>query len=286
MGLCTPNPCYSSNGSSSGCNTSTNDSRNSSSSSSSSSRSCPLLLVIGRMNSVPLDVCALPSGSFYECDHPMRDDVTFVTSPLIGWAHTQNNPWIPFPLDVSILGYSLGKCLGNIILHLVNRRGEHLSSIKCRGTRPGTGIQSDFYVKIHVNYQRFSNLASDWLAKATIENPCWQTWILTIFQWYLFDLRMISLIRQVWLHRLERDSANLKHDDVTKWKHFKCYWPFVRGIHRSPVNSPNKGLMTRNFDAFFDLRLNKRSTQSWCWWFETPSCSLWRHCNELLYNCL
>ena len=30
-------------------------------------------------------------------------------------------------------------------------------------------------------------------------------------------------------------------DDVIKWKHFPCYWPFVRGIHRSPVNSPHKG---------------------------------------------
>ena len=26
-----------------------------------------------------------------------------------------------------------------------------------------------------------------------------------------------------------------------KWKHFLSYWPFVRGIHRSPVNSPHKG---------------------------------------------
>ena len=32
-----------------------------------------------------------------------------------------------------------------------------------------------------------------------------------------------------------------KHDDVIKWKPFPCYWPFVRGIHRSPVNSPHKG---------------------------------------------
>ena len=31
------------------------------------------------------------------------------------------------------------------------------------------------------------------------------------------------------------------HDDVIKWKHFPCYWPFVKGIHRSPVNSPHKG---------------------------------------------
>ena len=26
-----------------------------------------------------------------------------------------------------------------------------------------------------------------------------------------------------------------------KWKHFPRYWPFVRGIHQSPVNSPHKG---------------------------------------------
>ena len=31
------------------------------------------------------------------------------------------------------------------------------------------------------------------------------------------------------------------HDDVMKWKHFPRYWPFVREIHRSPVNFPHKG---------------------------------------------
>ena len=30
-------------------------------------------------------------------------------------------------------------------------------------------------------------------------------------------------------------------DDVIQWKHFPGYWPFVRGIHRSPVNSPHQG---------------------------------------------
>ena len=41
-----------------------------------------------------------------------------------------------------------------------------------------------------------------------------------------FDLRIIIL---------------LTRGDVIKWKHFPRYWPFVRGIHRSPVNSPHKG---------------------------------------------
>ena len=31
------------------------------------------------------------------------------------------------------------------------------------------------------------------------------------------------------------------HDDVIEWENFPRYWPFVWGIHRSPVNSPHKG---------------------------------------------
>ena len=37
----------------------------------------------------------------------------------------------------------------------------------------------------------------------------------------------------------------LPHDDIIKWKHFPYNWPFVRGIHRSPVNSPHKGQCRR-----------------------------------------
>ena len=35
------------------------------------------------------------------------------------------------------------------------------------------------------------------------------------------------------------------HDDVVKWKHSLHHWPFVRGIHRWPVNSPHKGQWRR-----------------------------------------
>ena len=65
-------------------------------------------------------------------------------------------------------------------------------------------------------------------------------------------------------------------------EHFPCYWPFVRGIHRSPVNGefPSQRPVTRSFDIFFDLRLNTRlNKQSWGWLFETPSRSSWRHFN-------
>ena len=40
--------------------------------------------------------------------------------------------------------------------------------------------------------------------------------------------------------------------------------------------------VTRSFDVFFDLRLNKRlSKQWWGWWFETLLHPLWRHRNVL-----
>ena len=50
----------------------------------------------------------------------------------------------------------------------------------------------------------------------------------------------------------------------------------------SPVNGefPAQWPVRRSFDASYDLRLNKRlSKQMWGWWFETPSCPLWHHCN-------
>ena len=57
----------------------------------------------------------------------------------------------------------------------------------------------------------------------------------------------------------------------------------------SPVTGefPSRRPVTRSFDIFFDLRLNKRlSKQSWGWWFEGPSRSLWRHCNDHVRCCI
>ena len=62
-------------------------------------------------------------------------------------------------------------------------------------------------------------------------------------------------------------------------------------VGNSPVSGefPAQRPVTRSFDVFFDLRLNKRlGKQSWVWWFETPLRSLWRHCNvhwTLWYAC-
>ena len=48
---------------------------------------------------------------------------------------------------------------------------------------------------------------------------------------------------------------------------------------------PSQRSVRRSFDIFFDLGLNKRlSKQLKSWWFETTSCSLWRHHNVLSQN--
>ena len=55
-------------------------------------------------------------------------------------------------------------------------------------------------------------------------------------------------------------------------------WGEFTGSGEFPTQRPVAG----SFDAFFDLRLNKRlSKQSWGWWLETLSRPLWRHRNEL-----
>ena len=71
-------------------------------------------------------------------------------------------------------------------------------------------------------------------------------------------------------------------NDVIRCKHFPRNWPFVRGIHRSRW-IPHTRPVAQSFDVVFDLRLNKHlSKQPRGWWFETPSWSLWSHCNEFV----
>ena len=71
---------------------------------------------------------------------------------------------------------------------------------------------------------------------------------------------------------------------VAWWRHqmetFSALLVICAGNSPVPGEFPTQRPVTRSFDVFFDLRLNKRlSKQSWGWWFETPSRPLWRHRN-------
>ena len=84
-------------------------------------------------------------------------------------------------------------------------------------------------------------------------------------------------------------TSVVMHTDITAackswWRHqmdtFSALPAFCAGNFPVPGEFPSQRPVTRSFAIFFDLCLNKRlSKQSWGWWFETPSCSLWRHCN-------
>ena len=70
------------------------------------------------------------------------------------------------------------------------------------------------------------------------------------------------------------------HDDVIKWKHFTRYWSFVRGIHRSPDDSPHKShwrgaLIFSLICAWTNGWANKGNAGD----LRRHVRSLWRHCN-------
>ena len=75
------------------------------------------------------------------------------------------------------------------------------------------------------------------------------------------------------------------HGTTPCWRHpmetFSSVLVLCAG--NSPVTGefPAQRPVTWSFDVFFLIwTLNKRlSKQSWSWWFETPTCSLWRHWN-------
>ena len=69
--------------------------------------------------------------------------------------------------------------------------------------------------------------------------------------------------------RWRRNTTKTEHDeDGTRWRRNT-----MTNRTRWRLNSwTSQRLGAQSFDAFFDLRLNKRlSKQSWGWWFETPS---------------
>ena len=113
------------------------------------------------------------------------------------------------------------------------------------------------------------------------------------YTWLNFLLRSRSLR---WL--LTMQGIIHLHDDFIKWKHFPRYWPFVRGIHRSPVNSPHKGQWRgalvfsliyvwrngwvnerdagglRHYRAHYDV-----TVMHWLYCPFRPKCALW-HCHK------
>ena len=89
-------------------------------------------------------------------------------------------------------------------------------------------------------------------------------------KWYLdYECEKRCFLYQNWVFMMTSSNGNI----------FRVTGSLC-GEFTGPGELPTQRPVTRSFDVFFDLRLNKPlSKQSWGWWFETLSRSLWRHRN-------
>ena len=105
-------------------------------------------------------------------------------------------------------------------------------------------------LEIYIIYSHFSSslilkcmnrLTIQYFTFTIITLPC----IMLIILWYLNALILISHSYSLAEKRAPSHDypgeESVNDNDVIIWKHFPRNWPLVRGIPRSPVNSPHKG---------------------------------------------
>ena len=89
-----------------------------------------------------------------------------------------------------------------------------------------------------------------------------------------------------WFISLTLASSIVPRTVISWWRHqmktFSALLAFCAENSPVPGEFSAQRSVTRSFDVFFHLHLNKPSSkQSRGWWFETPSGSLWRQCNVM-----
>ena len=111
--------------------------------------------------------------------------------------------------------------------------------------------------------------------------------------WVYFSIVTMPIVESSHCNSFEERISVDSIWGVPWWRHqmesFSVLLAFCAG--NSPVTGefPSQRPVTRSFDIFFELCLNKRlCKQPWGWWCETLSCSLWRHRNasDLQTSCI
>ena len=116
-----------------------------------------------------------------------------------------------------------------------------------------------FYVR--VRYVEW-NFKGKFRNSTKLPNPCIQSCT-------QIGVRIASMEMKV-------QSTEMKLKTCNSWWRHETFSALLAICGEFPAQRP----MTRSFDVFFDLRLNKRlSKQSWGWWFEALPRPLWRHSN-------
>ena len=176
----------------------------------------------------------------------------------------------------------------------------------------------NFQMKFHTNNTNRPSYHRHWHNRVITPVTLTLLWIGQFRERYAYFLGMLHYViamlddingnvrdpnRVQWTH-LHWSHMLLTVDDIIKaitfywngnlviswWRHqmetFSALMALCAG--NSPVTGefPAQRPVTQSIEVFFDLRLNKwLSKQSWGWWFETPSRSLWRHCNVFVSGC-
>ena len=121
----------------------------------------------------------------------------------------------------------------------------------------------------------------------------WSYVFLALTHQYGFVIQLIQIRHQIRVSkkdvlisswRVTVFARNCSSHALSWWRNQTETFSALLGLcaGNSPVTGefPSQRPVTRSFDVFFDLCLNKRlSKQLRRRWFEMPSCSLWRHCN-------
>ena len=104
-------------------------------------------------------------------------------------------------------------------------------------------------------------------------------------------LLTINLLMKYWLLMVCKKKGFDEDVHWTSWWRHQME-TFFALLAICAGNSPATGEflrqrpVTRGFDVFFDLRLNKRWGKQWRgWWFQTPSRPIWCHCNVFRMWC-
>ena len=132
-----------------------------------------------------------------------------------------------------------------------------------------------------IKFPTFVNLAQD--------HQQAQWWLHYETNWNINHLKFMLpfLISNMihWADIIQNFWRDLMVFRITWWRHqmetFSALLAICAGNSPVPGEFPAQRPVTRSFDVFFDLRLNKRlSKQFWGRWFETQLRPLWRHRNE------
>ena len=127
-------------------------------------------------------------------------------------------------------------------------------------------------------------MKSLWIVVLFVEHKF--LWYMSAISWQrflsdLYNMPCGETEQQIWTGQIANTEIHIwwRH----QMEHFPRYLYFVRGNPRGGRRwiSPSQRPVTRSFEVFLDLLLNKQlGKQSIRRWFETPSCSLWRHCKD------